>query len=280
MNGVYEKIKSQDKPFIMGIVNVTPDSFSDGGKYFDHQSAFDHAFSLINNGADIIDIGGESTRPGAESVEADEEIERVIPVIEKLHQESPNTVISIDTTKAKVAAEAVDKGATIINDISGGRFDDKMLDIAGELNIPFIIMHIKGKPRNMQNDPFYENVIDEINNYFTESINRALESKVNKIILDPGIGFGKRVEDNYEIISKLSEFKKWDYPVMIGLSKKSFLGKSLDLELDERSNSTIIAETISVLNGADIIRTHDVKNAVELKRIISFINMSSLPQNV
>jgi len=280
LTGIYEKIKSSEKPVIMGILNVTPDSFSDGGKFFDHGSAFEHAVSLINNGADIIDIGGESTRPGAESVEAEEEIRRVVPVIKKLHDEYPGTVISIDTTKSKVAAEAADNGASIINDISGGGFDKDMLPLAGEINLPFVIMHIKGTPRNMQNDPSYENVIDEINNYFKISIYRALDNKVEKIILDPGIGFGKRISDNYEIISRVSEFKKWDYPVMIGLSKKSFLGKSLNLDIEERANSTIITETISVLNGADIIRTHEVKNTAELKKIISHLNLNSITQDV
>ena len=264
----------------MGIVNVTPDSFSDGGKYFDQEIAFEHAVSLLNEGADIIDIGGESTRPGAESVDAEEEKRRVIPLIKKLCIEHPDTVISIDTTKSEVAAEAVDNGASIINDISGGRFDKKMLYIAGELRVPFIIMHIKGTPQNMQDSPFYENTIDEIITYFKQSIKSAADNGVNELILDPGIGFGKRLEDNYQIISRINEFRELDFPIMIGLSKKSFLGKSLDLDINERENATIIAETISAMKGADIIRTHNVKNAVELKKIFSLTNLSNIPQNV
>lgn len=257
---------------IMGILNVTPDSFSDGGKYFSIENAITHAEKLIKDGADIIDVGGESTRPGSKSVSIDEECSRVIPVIENIVKRNHDVKISIDTTKSVVAKEAANVGASIINDISGGKFDEKNLEIAAKFDIPFVIMHIKGTPENMQDNPSYNNVVDEISEYFRTRILAAKKHGVNKIILDPGIGFGKRIQDNYDIISKLDRFSKFKYPILVGVSKKSFLGNSLGLDIDERVNSSIIAETISAMNGANIIRTHNVKNAVELKKISSLIN--------
>ena len=256
----------------MGILNVTPDSFSDGGKYFNKDNAFNHALKLLNDGADIIDIGGESTRPGSESINLDEELSRVIPLITKLHSDNPSIIISIDTTKSEVAEEAIKNGASIINDISGGNFDERIFKVAANYDVPIVIMHIKGNPKNMQRSPSYDNVIEEISYYFKDRIELALGYHTNKIILDPGIGFGKRIEDNYKIINQLSRFKKFEYPLMIGVSKKSFLGDSLNLEVDKRNNASIIAESFSVLKGANIIRTHNVKNTVELKKMISFLN--------
>ena len=257
---------------IMGILNVTPDSFSDGGKYLSVLNAVTHAERLIKDGADIIDVGGESTRPGSKSVSIDEECSRVIPVIESIAKKYPDVKISIDTTKSIVSTEAINAGASIINDISGGTFDEKNMENAAIFDIPFVIMHIKGTPENMQKNPSYNNVVDEISEYFQTRILAAKKYGVNKIILDPGIGFGKRIQDNYDIISNLDRFSNFKYPILVGVSKKSFLGNSLGLEIDERENSTIIAETISAMNGASIIRTHNVKNAVELKKISSLIN--------
>lgn len=256
----------------MGILNVTPDSFSDGGKYFKSDSAVKHALELFQYGADIVDIGGESSRPGAENVSLDEELSRVIPVINELHSVNPDLIISVDTTKSSVAEEAIKNGASLINDISGGGFDKRIFKIAANYDVPIVIMHIKGKPINMQISPSYDNVIEEIYSYFEDRIQLALKYNAKKIILDPGIGFGKRVEDNYKIINQLKRFKKIDYPIMVGVSRKSFLGKSLNLEIIDRNNPTIIAETISVLKGANIIRTHNVQNAVQLKKMISYLN--------
>lgn len=256
----------------MGILNVTPDSFSDGGKYFKSDRAVKHALELFQYGADIVDIGGESSRPGAENVSLDEELSRVIPVINELHSVNPDLIISVDTTKSSVAEEAIKNGASLINDISGGGFDKRIFKIAANYDVPIVIMHIKGKPINMQISPSYDNVIEEIYSYFEDRIQLALKYNAKKIILDPGIGFGKRVEDNYKIINQLKRFKKIDYPIMVGVSRKSFLGKSLNLEIIDRNNPTIIAETISVLKGANIIRTHNVQNAVQLKKMISYLN--------
>lgn len=256
----------------MGILNITPDSFSDGGKYLTEENAVKHALNLINDGADIIDIGGESTRPGSLSVDTEEELNRVLPVIKKIISLKPDICISIDTTKSKVAEEAVKLGAKIINDVSGGVFDEQIFNISAKYNVPLVIMHMKGKPADMQNSPIYDNVIDEISNYFDARIKKSLYYNADKIILDPGIGFGKRIEDNYQIIKNIEVFKKFRYPILIGVSRKSFLGNSLDLELEDRNNSTIIAETVSALMGAKIIRTHNVKNTLELTKILHFLN--------
>jgi dihydropteroate synthase len=280
VSDIYLDIVNSASPTIMGILNVTPDSFSDGGKYFNIENAVTHAKKLLNDGAEIIDIGGESTKPGALPVSVDEELNRVIAVIRKICLDYPGTRISIDTTKSKVAEEAIKSGACLINDISGGTFDPRILDIASTYEIPFVIMHIKGNPSNMQDSPYYNDVINEISVFFEERLKVALEKNVNKIILDPGIGFGKRIQDNYAILNNISSFNKFGYPILIGVSNKSFLGKSLNLEIDERKNSTIIAETIAVKNGANIIRTHNVKNAVELKKMMSLLTSKSMAFNV
>lgn len=280
MIDIYDHIVNSNSPTIMGILNITPDSFSDGGKFLDVEKAVDHGKNLIKNGADIIDIGGESTRPGALPVSVDEELHRVIPVIEKLCLEYPEIRISIDTTKSEVADEAIKAGASLINDISGGTFDPNILKVASKNDLPFVIMHIKGIPRNMQEAPFYDDVISEISAYFEKRLIAAKENNVDKIILDPGIGFGKRIQDNYTILNNISSFKEFGYPILLGVSNKSFLGKTLDVEINERTNSTIIAETIAVNNGANIIRTHNVKNSVELKKMTSYLTIKKTSINV
>lgn len=280
MSDIYLDIIDSNSPTIMGILNVTPDSFSDGGKYLSIENAFAHGRKLVRDGADIIDIGGESTRPGALPVSVDEELNRVIPVIKKLCLEYPEIRISIDTTKSEVADEAIKAGACIINDISGGTFDPHILSVASKYEVPFVIMHIKGSPKNMQEAPFYNDVISEISTFYEKRLEAAKENNVYKIILDPGIGFGKRIEDNYSILNNISYFKKYGYPILIGMSNKSFLGKSLNVEVDQRTISTIITESIAVNNGANIIRTHNVKNAVELKKITSFLTIEKTSVNV
>ena len=280
MIDIYDHIVNSNSPTIMGILNITPDSFSDGGNFLDVEKAVDHGKNLIKNGADIIDIGGESTRPGALPVSVDEELHRVIPVIEKLCLEYPDIRISIDTTKSEVADEAIKAGASLINDISGGTFDPNILKVASKNDLPFVIMHIKGIPRNMQEAPFYDDVISEISAYFEKRLIAAKENNVDKIILDPGIGFGKRIQDNYTILNNISSFKELGYPILLGVSNKSFLGKTLDVEINERTNSTIIAETIAVNNGVNIIRTHNVKNSVELKKMTSYLTIKKTSINV
>ena len=250
----------------MGILNVTPDSFSDGGSFMKADTAVKHAISMVEEGADIIDIGGESTRPGSDRITVSEELERVIPVIENL-SDRISVPISIDTYKAKVAQKAIDAGASIVNDISGLRFDPDMPGVVSRNEVPVVIMHIKGTPENMQEDPIYGDLIEEIIEYFEESISIAEKAGIHdeKIIVDPGIGFGKTFEDNLEIINRLSEFKRLGKPVLIGTSRKAFIGKVLgDVPVGDRVEATAATVAISIMNGADIIRVHDVK---EMQRV-------------
>jgi dihydropteroate synthase len=245
----------------MGILNITPDSFSDGGKYFDKdiqmQRIVVDAVRMEREGADFIDVGGESTRPGAQKVSAGEEIQRVIPVISEIkkHIRIP---ISIDTYKHEVAEEALKAGAVIVNDISGFQFDDKIAGVTKKYNASCILMHIKGTPKEMQNNPVYENVIEEIKEYLSKSVSIAKEAGIEQIIVDPGIGFGKTFAHNIEIIRKLNELKSFGYPVLLGLSKKRFINEIYESNIDERGEGTMAANTVGILNGANIIRVHDV----------------------
>ena len=260
--------KNPDKTLIMGVLNITPDSFSDGGKYFSKNAAIKHALKLINEGSDIIDVGGESTRPGASPLTIEEEITRVIPVIKEIRKLSKNILISIDTYKSEVAKEAVKYGANIINDISGLVMDDRMVHIAAELDVPVIIMHLKGTPMDMQVNPTYENLISEITEFLRTQIQYALKNGVKKhnIIIDPGIGFGKTIEHNFKIIANLEKFKKIGFPILIGPSRKSFIGNLLKLPLDKRLEGTAASIAIGIVNGARIVRVHDV---LEMKRVSS-----------
>lgn len=260
-----------DQPKIMGILNTTPDSFSDGGKYYSANSAVEYALEMIDDGSDIIDIGGESTRPGSEPVSLDEELKRTIPVIKKIKSLRKDILISIDTTKSEVAEQALDSGASIINDISGLTFDERMITVAKKYNSAVIIMHIKGNPKTMQQNPYYDDVFKDVYSFLFSQSNNVLQKGIDKIIIDPGIGFGKRIDDNYILISRLKEFQSVGYPIMIGLSRKSFIGKTLDLEIDERDIATVILEAVSVLKSARIIRTHNVKYCNQMVKLVNKI---------
>lgn len=252
----------------MGIVNVTPDSFSDGGNYFDTGSAVKHALLLSAQGAGIIDIGGESTRPGANFISVDEELSRTIPVIKALLKKKHDLIISIDTNKSVVAEEALKAGAVIVNDISGGCFDEKIFKVAAKYKAGFVIMHMKGNPQSMQKNPRYRNVIKEICTFLEKQSAIAKKFGVEKIIVDPGIGFGKTVKHNFIILSHLNEFNKLGFPVLIGLSRKSFIGKTLDLKTGERDIPTAIMEAVALTNGASIIRTHNMELGAQTKKLI------------
>ena len=262
------KIDLNHKTLIMGILNVTPDSFSDGGQFASKDAAIDFALKMEQNGADIIDIGGESTRPGAEPVPLEEELERVIPVIKGIRKES-DVFISIDTYKSEVAQTALNNGADIVNDISGLGYDSKMAEVVAKNKAALVLMHIKGTPQNMQDNPEYNNIYDEILDYLNTSIEKAEKAGVpkNKIILDPGIGFGKHWEDNYLILKHLKEFKSHGYPLMIGPSRKSFIGKLLDLPVEQRLEGTLATVTAGIMNGADIVRVHDVRKVTKAVKI-------------
>ncbi len=261
------------KTYLMGIINVTPDSFSDGGMFFKKNHAIKHAFKLVEDGADIIDIGGESTRPGAETISTEEELKRTIPVIEVL-SERINIPISIDTYKSIVALKAIGAGATIINDISGLRFDREMANVVARFGVPVIIMHLKGTPKNMQKDPIYDDLFGGIKGYLKESISIAREAGVNEdmIIIDPGIGFGKTFDHNLQIIKDLHILKELKKPILIGTSRKAFIGNILgDVPTEERLMGTAATIAASILNGANIVRVHDVKEMYDVIRVIDSI---------
>lgn len=248
------------RTLIMGIINITPDSFADGGRYLSTEAAVEHGMRLQAEGADIIDIGGESTRPGAEFVPLQKELDRVLPVIEQL---APllSIPISIDTYKANVAEQALAAGADIVNDISGCRFDAKMAETIAQHNAGVVLMHMKGEPKTMQDNPFYEDVMLDILDELEKSVRIALAAGVrrNQIVIDPGIGFGKRVQDNLQILNELQLLEQLELPIMVGASRKSFIGKLLDLPSEERLEGTIASVTAAILHGAHIIRVHDVK---------------------
>jgi len=260
------------RTLIMGVLNVTPDSFSDGGLYADAGIAVNQAKEMVAQGADIIDIGGESSRPGSDPVPMDEELRRVLPVIKRLAQES-DVPISIDTYKSTVAEHALKAGAHIVNDISGLNFDPNMAKVAADYGAPVILMHIQGTPKNMQISPKYHSLISEIISYLRNSIEHAETVGVSpeKIIIDPGIGFGKTMEHNLEIIRRLKEFRCLGKPILIGTSRKSFIGKILDLPVEERVEGTLATVVASIINGADILRVHDIKQVQRAVRMTDVI---------
>jgi len=245
----------------MGILNITPDSFSDGGKYFDGKVNIDRLISdaekMERDGADFIDIGGESTRPGAEKISIDEELERVIPVIVQL-KKNIGIPISIDTYKSVIAEESLKAGAEIVNDISGFHFDKNIAAVTAKYNASCILMHIKGTPENMQINPQYENVVEEVFSYLLESVNIAKGYHINQIILDAGIGFGKTLEHNLTLLRNLSKFKEIGYPLLLGVSRKSFIDKIYKSATSDRLEGTISANVFGIINGSNIIRVHDV----------------------
>ena len=257
---------------LMGVLNVTPDSFSDGGKFFKLEEAIKQGLKLAEEGADMIDIGGESTRPGSEPVTIEEELRRVIPVIEELAKRI-DLPISIDTYKSGVAKEALDSGASMVNDISGSRFDPEMKKIIAEYDVPVVLMHIQGTPKNMQESPKYENLLEDIKSYLNQSISIAEEAGIgeDKIIIDPGIGFGKTLDDSLKILKNLREFKSLGRPVMVGVSRKSFIGKILDLPTDERLEGSLASMAVAIMNGANILRVHDVKESKMVAKLVDAI---------
>lgn len=275
-----KKFMLANKTLIMGILNITPDSFSDGGLYLSLDKAVKRVEQMTEGGADIIDVGGESTRPGAKSISIDEELRRVIPVIKKIRERFSNIPISIDTYKSKVAEKALGSGANIVNSLGGFLFDKKLADIITRFKCKIIIYHIKGEPRSMQKGEIkYKDVISDIKNFFEKQIAFGISKGIKKerFIIDPGIGFGKNVSQNLEIIKRLNEFKALNLPVAIGVSRKSHLGKILQDELKlhtlpsptQRLEASLAETAIAVLNGASIVRTHD---ALETKKFLTIID--------
>ena len=258
-------------PKIMGILNVTPDSFYDGGMFDSNKKILDHVEKMLTDGADIIDVGGYSSRPGAKEVKLKDEIKRVVPTIELIKKEFNESTISVDTFRSEVALQAVNSGASIINDISGGDLDPNMFNCVAELNVPYIIMHMQGNPKNMQNNPLYENVIVEIIENLSKKVFEATEAGVIDVIIDPGFGFGKTIEHNYKILRELSFFKELDCPILVGLSRKSMIYSLLEEKPENVLNGTTCLNTVSILNGANILRVHDVKEAKEVVKLTNFL---------
>ena len=257
------KMIKLDQPIVMGILNLTPDSFFDGGKYNNEEEILAQVTNMLNDGATVIDIGGQSTKPGAKIVAEQAELDRVLPIIKLLKKNFENITISIDTYYSFVAEKCIEAGAAIINDVSGGSLDNEMFKTAGKLNVPYVLMHIKGTPQNMQQNPTYSNVVEEVKTYFTEKIKLLKENGVVDIILDPGFGFGKTVEHNYQILTNLEKFNSFNLPVLVGVSRKSMLTKVLGIEANEALNGTSVLNTIALQKGAKILRVHDVKEANE-----------------
>ncbi len=275
MRGVLKPIKcgsyilNFERTLIMGILNVTPDSFSDGGRFVDTGKAVEHAKRMVEEGADIIDVGGESTRPGSEPVTWEKELERAGPVIERLVEEV-KVPISIDTYKPEVAQKCIELGAHMVNDITGLR-NREMVGLISRERVPVIAMHMKGYPKTMQENPVYNDVVVEIKEFFSERLSEAGKAGIKDVIIDPGIGFGKTVEHNLQIIKRLREFKELGCPIMVGPSRKSFIGSITGLPASERLEGTIASVTLSVMNGANIVRVHDVKECKRALKVVESI---------
>jgi len=257
-------------PKIMGIINMTDDSFYDGGTNYNSNKTLKKLTKFIKEGADIIDIGGYSSRPGAKNISIKEEWKRIKDIIPIVNKNFPKTIISVDTFRSEIAKRAIENGAHIINDISGGSIDKCLFDTVASLKTPYILTHIKGNPENMQENPNYNSVINEITEYFQKKIKTLKSKGINNIIIDPGFGFGKSLQHNYEILNNLNKFKKFNLPILVGVSRKSMIYRLLETNPKEALNGTTIVNTLCLLGGANILRVHDVKEAKECIKIIKF----------
>jgi len=262
------EFKHMKSPQIMGILNLTPDSFYDGGSYKSHKEALDKVGLMLQDGANIIDIGAYSSRPNAVHISQKEEEQRLLPILALVSKTYPEAIISIDTFRSEIARKSIETGAHIINDISGGNMDKKMFETIAALKVPYILMHMKGTPKTMQIDPKYKNVTDEVMRFFLNKLAALNKLGIKDLILDVGFGFGKTLEQNYELLRNLKEFKDLKKPLLVGLSRKSMLYKALDTTPENALNATSVAHSIALLNGASILRVHDVKEAVEVLKIV------------
>ncbi len=269
------RLLSIDKPVVMGILNCTPDSFYEASRQQRVEDAVNHAIRMIEEGATIIDIGGQSTRPGSENVSAQEEADRVLPVIEALMKKNQSLFLSIDTYYASVAKQAVEAGASIVNDISGGNLDDTMLETVGNLNVPYICMHMKGTPDTMQNLAEYENITREVLDFFIQRTEDCRKNGIRDIIIDPGFGFAKNIHHNFKLMAGLPAFKILEKPLLVGISRKATIYKTLKISAGEALNGTTVLNTIALLNGANILRVHDVKEAMEAIHLVNAYNEKS-----
>ena len=254
-------------PKVMGILNLTPDSFYDGGKYSTPKTVLEQTEKMLKEGATFIDVGAYSSRPDAQHITEEEELNRIVPIIELLVKEFPEILLSIDTFRNKVAQETVNTGAAIINDISGGSLDEQMFETVANLQVPYILMHMKGTPQTMKNENSYQHMLQEIIFYFSEKVAQLRELKLNDIIIDPGFGFAKDTAQNFELMNHLSELNALELPMLVGISRKSMIYKTLDLQPQEALNGTTFLNTVSLLAGTKILRVHDVKEAVECVKL-------------
>ena len=263
-------------PKVMGILNVTPNSFFDGGKYKNEEEIISQVDKMLSEGASFIDIGAYSSKPSAEFVTEQEEIERIVPVIELILKHFPKALLSIDTFRAEVAKASIESGAAIINDIAAGELDDKMFDVIAQYNVPYIMMHMRGNPQTMQSLTQYEDIMKEMMFYFSEKVNRARSLGINDLILDPGFGFAKTTDQNYEVMQKMELFNLLELPVLTGISRKSMIYKTLNNTAQEALNGTTVLNTIALTKGAKILRVHDVKEAVECVTLHNKLNLNTM----
>ncbi len=261
-------------PKVMGILNVTPDSFYDGGSYKDESAILNQVETMLNDGTTFIDIGGYSSRPGADFVSEDQELNRVLPIVELVLKHFPETLISIDTFRSEIAKQSIEAGASLVNDISAGKLDTKMIETVGKLGVPYIMMHMRGNPKTMQAQTNYEDLVKEILSYFGERIAEVHKHKMNDIIIDPGFGFAKTLEQNFELLRKMELLKITDKPILAGVSRKSMIYKTLNSDAKNALNGTTALNMIALLNGASILRVHDVKEAMECVTLFNRLNQN------
>ena len=263
---------SSTAPLIMGILNVTDDSFYDGGRYVTKEAVMDRAAQILSEGGDIIDIGAMSTRPNALEIPEDEEISRIVSAVNVVRKHFPEAVLSIDTYRATVAEAAVEAGADMINDISGGTFDSDMIPTVGRLQVPYCLMHTTAKPSEMQQHTEYKDILADMLQFFGQQLEKLHAHHVHDIIIDPGFGFGKTLEQNYFLMKNLQVFQELEYPILVGISRKSMIYKLFDTNPDHALNGTTALNTVALMKGADIRRVHDVKEAVEVRKIVSYLS--------
>lgn len=265
------KLVDFETPKVMGILNLTPDSFYDGGRKKNREDFLNHAGTMLNEGASFIDLGAYSSRPGALDISLQEELDRIVPVVEDLHKAFPDAILSIDTFRSEVARSCVKAGAAIINDISGGSLDEKMLQTVADLQVPYILMHMRGTPKDMNEHTQYDDLVQDILYYFSKKIAAARDLGINDIIVDPGFGFSKNLEQNYQLMGKLNLLKSLELPILSGISRKSMIYKLFDTSPDESLNGTTVLNTVSLLQGANILRVHDVKEAIECVKMVGLM---------
>jgi dihydropteroate synthase len=261
------KLLDLSTPKIMGILNVTPDSFFDGGRYNSMDNALFQVEKMLEEGADIIDIGGMSSRPGAEIISTEEELKRVIPIVEAITKRFEESILSIDTVKSEVAKQAIEAGGHLINDISAGQFDDKLYETVAALDVPYILMHMNGSPKTMQHDPKYDNVITHVTDFFIREVGILRELGVKDILLDVGFGFGKTIDHNYQLLKQLKDFQIIDSPILVGISRKSMIYKLLNIQPQAALSATSALHLLALQNGGNLLRVHDVKEAKEVIKL-------------